>query len=380
MDHHHRKVIKENFVGLAENIDLVELVPRLIETKVFPQDMAKKYIGSNSNGNSSDINETTKRLILDIPTRGPSAFDNFVESLKLAKQHAAVKLLEPNYAIPIVDDVRRDDDSLEETFAEPIDGVVVRKSGPSDRAGRETRITYQITSKPRGYVLLVVNAEYDDRTLNREAADTDLKLWDELFTKLGYEVVVRKNADYKQMDEALNAFSSQKFHEEVDSCIVAISSHGTRDGILCTDGMCYPQKTVLAKFNNLNCAALRLKPKLFFIQACRGSFSDDGVPLDKADSKSKPAPGKSHHLPTFTDILVAHSTLEDYKAHRNTKHGSWFVQIVTKVFMEKAYNSDVEKMLKEVQQIMRTRRTVDGEKQMCDVQNLGFDKYFYFDP
>ena len=58
-----------------------------------------------------------------------------------------------------------------------------------------------------------------------------------------------------------------------DSCFVlVILSHG-RDGVIMgSDGAKVNLKSIFAMFSNDNCRSLRKKPKLFFIDACRGSM------------------------------------------------------------------------------------------------------------
>ena len=56
-----------------------------------------------------------------------------------------------------------------------------------------------------------------------------------------------------------------------DECFVCvICSHGTNKGIYGTDGEIVPIDDVTTMFDGQNCKALINKPKLFFIQACRG--------------------------------------------------------------------------------------------------------------
>ena len=47
-------------------------------------------------------------------------------------------------------------------------------------------------------------------------------------------------------------------------------SHGEREGIYGIDGNVVTFKDILDKFMGRNCTALIDKPKIFFVQACRG--------------------------------------------------------------------------------------------------------------
>ena len=69
------------------------------------------------------------------------------------------------------------------------------------------------------------------------------------------------------------------------------------------------------------------KPKLFFIQACRGSESGDS---DVEGDNKGADNGKRLCPPKSSDILVAHSTVEGELAYRSIYTGSWFIQTLIK--------------------------------------------------
>ena len=58
-----------------------------------------------------------------------------------------------------------------------------------------------------------------------------------------------------------------------DSLIYFISCHGDDGGVIYdSDGNKVPLITIFDKFSNQNCVQLRNKPKIYFIEACRGSM------------------------------------------------------------------------------------------------------------
>ena len=58
-----------------------------------------------------------------------------------------------------------------------------------------------------------------------------------------------------------------------DGLIYFISSHGDSGGIIYdSNGDKVPLITIFEKFNNQNCIKLRNKPKIYFVEACRGSM------------------------------------------------------------------------------------------------------------
>lgn len=73
----------------------------------------------------------------------------------------------------------------------------------------------------------------------------------------------------------LDHFAKRPEHQEADSTIVAIMSHGEggthEEGTrVCTRDMKFiSSEEVLRRFNNVGCPLLKNKPKMFFFQFCR---------------------------------------------------------------------------------------------------------------
>ncbi|KAL7841046.1 hypothetical protein SRHO_G00247370 [Serrasalmus rhombeus] len=96
-------------------------------------------------------------------------------------------------------------------------------------------------------------------------------------------------------------------------------SHGDEGVLFGTDGA-VQLKDLTSLFRGDRCPSLVGKPKLFFIQACRGTDLDAGIEMD---SNSDGSPVK---IPVEADFLYAYSTAPGYYSWRNTMTGSWFIQ------------------------------------------------------
>ncbi|XP_042300244.1 caspase-2-like [Sceloporus undulatus] len=81
------------------------------------------------------------------------------------------------------------------------------------------------------------------------------------------------------MQEELEKFSKLPAHRDVDSCIVSLLSHGIEGGIYGIDGKLLQLQEIFRLFDNANCPSLQNKPKMFFIQACRGGISGTHIHL-----------------------------------------------------------------------------------------------------
>lgn len=132
---------------------------------------------------------------------------------------------------------------------------------------------------------------------------------------------------------------------------------------------------MLSQFNSVNARHLTEKPKIFFIQACRGGtiaskkislFSDryDHGILTRAQDETdgghvfpdvfrfspfacitKPSKPQEFRLPTETDFFIAYATVPDYVSWRNNLHGTWFIQAICEVFSRHAYDRDITEMM-----------------------------------
>ncbi len=98
---------------------------------------------------------------------------------------------------------------------------------------------------------------------------------------------------------------SSQSHSSYDSFVCVILSHGSDGVIYASDGI-IPVDKFIGYFRADRCASLVGKPKMFFIQACRGSHFDKGVAMstDAADGGGV----LITKLPVEADIYVANST------------------------------------------------------------------------
>ncbi|XP_070545032.1 caspase-7-like [Ptychodera flava] len=185
------------------------------------------------------------------------------------------------------------------------------------------------------------------------------------------------------MHEKLQKLSS-KDHSDSDCVAVAILSHGDDGIIYGTDGTTRVEE-LTEYFSGENCKTLVGKPKLFFLQACRGTEFDDGVLLKSSSDQTDAAP-VPQRLPVQIDFLICYSTVPGYYSWRNPKNGSWFIQAICKVFDRYGKDMDVLQMMTKVSKTVAysfesttTSIRMHQKKQIpCTVSMLTKD--FYFKP
>ena len=160
--------------------------------------------------------------------------------------------------------------------------------------------------------------------------------------------------------------------------MVFISSHGKARGILAVDRKIVEVEEITSRVNGKQCKALRGKPKLFFISACRGRKSDSGVEVETSLVTSDTGGDRTliPKLPTEADFLVCYSTVKGYLSLRrftlgmetSPDMGTWLISTLTQVFEERMKEDDVMQMLTRVNAWVANMATRDdhenGMKQM----------------
>jgi len=183
---------------------------------------------------------------------------------------------------------------------------------------------------------------------------------------------------------------------EHDSFICIIMSHGNEEGILGIDSQAIPVDDITAKFQGGDqCPQLVTKPKLFFLQACRGDVDDKGYYVPRGP-RSQDVYADSDHfqempvkLPSDADFLIAYSTTKGYVSHRRfidsartaaaygESLGSWFISCLVQVLRANSHKEDLMTMLTRVNKAMSEFYTEGGSKQIsCQLSMLTKKVYF----
>ncbi|CAO1419904.1 unnamed protein product, partial [Diamesa tonsa] len=119
---------------------------------------------------------------------------------------------------------------------------------------------------------------------------------------------------------------SEKDHSNNDCLWVTVMSHGEIDGQISAADKYYNVQELWENFLGEKCKSLIGKPKMFFIQACRGNKIDPGVLEPKTTTDGVDPVSKKTTIPQFADLLVMYSTYDLHYAFRHTLKGSWFIQ------------------------------------------------------
>jgi len=252
-------------------------------------------------------------------------------------------------------------------------------------------------AKPRGLVLIIDNENFQGEVLpTRTGSVVDANNLDILFGQLGFRVTLRRNLGYYDMIQEVQRFASRQEHASGDMAVLAVLSHGRHGLVAAADGRELEVEWILRQLNNDGCPNLKGKPKLFIFQACRGDEADYGVveslklPEERTDSDARrvePAEPLRNNNPqqdfkgvSWEDMLVAYATLPGYVANRDRYRGTWFVESLCSVFMERAADTDLRDMLDVVAQRLKNYESEMGTKQTFAYEVRHFYKKLFFNP
>ncbi|XP_023197286.1 caspase-7 isoform X1 [Xiphophorus maculatus] len=245
---------------------------------------------------------------------------------------------------------------------------------------------YKMSYRRVGKCIIINNKNFDENTgMNvRNGTDRDAGELFKCFRSLGFEVVVYNDQTCEKMEHLLTQ-ASEEDHSDSSCFACILLSHGEEGMIYGTDAA-MPIKTITSLFRGDRCKSLVGKPKLFFIQACRGSEFDEGVqtdsgpPNDTLETDANPR----HKIPVEADFLFAYSTVPGYYSWRNPGRGSWFVQALCSVLSEFGKQLEIMQILTRVNYMVATHfeswsedpRFSEKKQIPCVVSMLTKELYF----
>uniref|UniRef100_A0A673X8L0 Caspase 7, apoptosis-related cysteine peptidase n=1 Tax=Salmo trutta TaxID=8032 RepID=A0A673X8L0_SALTR len=179
---------------------------------------------------------------------------------------------------------------------------------------------YKMSHQRVGKCIIINNKNFDEKTgMNvRNGTDRDAGELFKCFKSLGFDVCIYNDQTCEKMERLLRE-ASEEDHSDSSCFACILLSHGEEGMIYGTDGA-MPIKSMTSLFRGDMCKSLVGKPKLFFIQACRGSEFDDGIqtdsgpPNDTLETDANPR----HKIPVEADFLFAYSTVPGNPQHSCT--------------------------------------------------------------
>ncbi|XP_069833850.1 caspase-3-like [Dendropsophus ebraccatus] len=217
----------------------------------------------------------------------------------------------------------RDEDNTDAGSYVSSHHVNIKGGSVKDKESKFThRFVYKMDYPEMGLCVIINNKNFHPSTRMgmRNGTDLDATRLMNTFKSFGYKVEVYNDQKCDDIYKRLKKVSEDD-HSNRSSFVCALLSHG-EDGLLYGVDNSLPIKSLTSLFRGDRCKTLAGKPKLFFIQACRGTDLDPGVETDSGSGPSE----ETYRIPVEADFLYAYSTVPGYYSWRNTVNGSWFIQ------------------------------------------------------
>ncbi|XP_030573655.1 caspase-3 [Drosophila novamexicana] len=197
----------------------------------------------------------------------------------------------------------------------------------------------------RAGVALVLNHKDVKGQKQRVGTERDRDDIERSLLGFGFDVRPYNDLTFAEITDMLKEVARED-HSENDCFVLVVMSHGSEGKVYAKD-MSYPVERLWNPFLGDSCKTLVNKPKLFFIQACRGENLEKAVEFtsfsvmtrDLAAPAATPAVQPvTYAIPSTADMLVFYSTFEKYFSFRNVDDGSWFIQSLCRVLDSAAAN------------------------------------------
>lgn len=185
------------------------------------------------------------------------------------------------------------------------------------------------TQHPRGICVIISNEEFTDHS-DREGTKEDEKNLSRTFRYLGYDVEIYRNCKACEIRGVFKELHKRDFSSH-DSLVCCILSHGEEGKVFGSDSRAVELDEVTSYFTADKCPKLQGKPKLFFIQACRGKVPTKAVAKWDPGSKVQRDDGGATR-PVMADFFFGYATPPGYAALRDTEHGSWYISELCEVY------------------------------------------------
>uniref|UniRef100_A0A182RXU3 Caspase n=1 Tax=Anopheles funestus TaxID=62324 RepID=A0A182RXU3_ANOFN len=238
-------------------------------------------------------------------------------------------------------------------------------------------------SHPKHGIALVINQMNFSNMSPRDGSDIDCNSISSVLKTIGFDVRVIEDLKRKKLLAMLKTIASED-HSQNNCLVVVVLTHGKEKNRLYANDKSYKVSKLWEPFVGDACPSLVGKPKLFFIQACRGKKLDIGSRVKRMIKEPIQVP-INYVIPAMADLLVMYSTCDGYYAWRNTDNGSWFIQSLSNELGVNAYRLELLHILTAVsrrvayqyQSNVPRSLTLDAKKQMpCIVSML--TKLLYF--
>lgn len=381
-----------NYHLLTDLIQFDDLAPFLLQRAIIDQKQYDEIEGRQFDDDEPKVvNAARNKCLLDLFIHNrfsDEEYDKLVECLIETGHSHAAKMLKPE------SDLAAYGSSSLSSYTETGDEMPhlkvklceTHKTGPK---------YYKMTSKPRGFCLIVNNVDFEHRPEEKRlGSDKDAERMSTVFNELGFDVILQRNVESFPILEFLRSYASREDElSQHDALVVVVLSHGDAEEIFGTDNLRVNIRDILEIFNNVNCRQLRGKPKMFFFAACRGDRKDQSISTDlegsydaatfeevKKVSSEETKINAKNLGPSYSDMIISYSTVYGFVSHRNPTSGSWYCETLAQMLVEHSCDTRLIDLLGLVDNLVQARLSEQGCNQTTSYEAIGFNKKLYFNP
>lgn len=243
---------------------------------------------------------------------------------------------------------------------------------------------YKMNTKPRGYCL-IINMTQDRPGCEKDAID--LK---RVFKKLHFKVKIYSDLKKASVEQLLQEVESAD-HRKLCCFIMFILAHGKT---MKNEHVFQTADRNLIKVSDVekiirSVASLLDKPKLLFVEPCRGQMYNRGIAthdslndgLDDDDDDNGGTHASFQHVSPASAFLRYSATIEDHVSRRDEPEGGTrFVQSIVEIFGKERYikNCDLMDLLTKVAAHMKQKYQHEII-QIPEISRGTLDKKVYFE-
>ncbi|XP_069705581.1 caspase-1-like isoform X2 [Periplaneta americana] len=229
---------------------------------------------------------------------------------------------------------------------------------------------YSMKRPERGLAVIFNHEFYDEidgeKPENRHGTNADVENLNITLSNLGFVVDVQHNLTCAEILGHVGQISKRDELRDHDCFAVFVLSHGDEQEFVYARDRAYYIKLLTEPFIGKNCLQLANKPKLFFIQACKGIRLQSKINFrTMADSGKMNGAGNSktvYSIPADSDILISYATLEGYIALRDPTWGTPFIMALCDELNNNGTTLDLLQILIRVHHRLATSTYVLQEK------------------
>jgi hypothetical protein len=186
---------------------------------------------------------------------------------------------------------------------------------------------------PHGIALIINNKNFDNNDeATRYGTEIDEENLAKVFQYLGYRIHIFNDCTADEIEKIMEEMRKQD-HSNHDSFVCCILSHGgktsdRREYVIGSDGQNIFIDDISTNVDARNCQTLAKKPKIFILQACRGTSEEPTLKPDvtiSCDEDTSADSSTGNVTTERSDFFFAYATPSGCKAWRNNTEGSCFI-------------------------------------------------------